>query len=181
MAVTIIPTHDSPVRGAMRGLLTMADEADAPAIAALQNAVAAELTARHGIGHWSSVITEKGVRASMRRASVFVVRDDRAIAATLTLATRKPWAIDRRYFTPVARPVYLLSMAVDPGRQRTGIGRACVGEALDFVRDWPADAICLDAYDAAAGAGEFYRKCGFAEVGRAEYRATPLIYFERLV
>jgi GNAT superfamily N-acetyltransferase len=109
------------------------------------------------------------------------VRDARDIAATLTLATRKPWAIDRRYFTRVARPVYLLSMAVDPGRQRTGIGRACVAEALDFVRDWPADAICLDAYDAAAGAGDFYRKCGFAEVGRAEYRGTPLIYFERLV
>jgi GNAT superfamily N-acetyltransferase len=165
----------------MTGLLTMADAADAPAIAALQNAVATELTARHGIGHWSSVITEKGVRASMRRASVFVVRDDAGIAATLTLATRKPWAIDRKYFTPVPRPVYLLSMAVHPAHQRSGIGRACVREALDFAREWPADAVCLDAYDAAAGAGDFYRKCGFAEVGRADYRGTPLIYFERLV
>jgi GNAT superfamily N-acetyltransferase len=181
MAVTIIPTHDDPACGAMRGLLTIADAADASAIAALQNAVAAELTARHGVGHWSSVMTEKGVRASMKRASVFVVRDDRDVAATLTLATRKPWAIDRTYFTAVVRPVYLLSMAVNPARQRTGIGRACVAEAIDLVRDWPADAVCLDAYDAAAGAGDFYRKCGFTEVGRADYRGTPLIYFERLV
>ena len=165
----------------MRGLLTIADAVDASAIAALQNAVAVELTARHGIGHWSSVMTEKGVRASMRRASVFVVRDDREIAATLTLATRKPWAIDRKFFSPVERPVYLLSMAVDPARQRSGIGRACVREALDLVRDWPADAVCLDAYDASAGAGDFYRKCGFTEVGRAACRGTPLIYFERLV
>ena len=165
----------------MRGLLTIADAVDASAIAALQNAVAADLTARHGIGHWSSVMTEKGVRASMRRASVFIVRDDREIAATLTLATRKPWAIDRKYFSPVVRPVYLLAMAVDPARQRTGIGRACVCDALDLVRDWPADAVRLDAYDAGAGAGDFYRKCGFTEVGRAAYRSTPLIYFERLV
>ena len=61
----------------------------------------------------------------MNRGSVFVVRDDREIVATLTLATRKPWAIDRQFFTPVPRPLYLLSMAVDPARQRTGIGGAC--------------------------------------------------------
>lgn len=165
----------------MRGLLTIAEPADAAAVAALLNAVASELTARHGLGHWSSTVTEKGVRASMRRASVFVVRDDDRIAATLTLATRKPWTIDRTYFTPVGRPVYLISMAVDPERQRTGLGRACVAEALDICRDWPADAVCLDAYDTDAGAGEFYRKCGFTEVGRATCRNTPLIYFERLV
>jgi GNAT superfamily N-acetyltransferase len=166
----------------MRGLLTTAGADDAAAVAALQNAVAAELTTRYGIGHWSSAATEKGVRASMRRASVFIVRgDDDRVAATLTLATRKPWTIDRQYFTPVARPVYLLGMAVDPARQRTGLGRACIDDVLDICREWPADAIRLDAYDADAGAGDFYRKCGFTEVGRAIYRATPLMYFERLV
>jgi GNAT superfamily N-acetyltransferase len=165
----------------MRGLLTVATAADAVAIAALLNAVAAQLTQQFGIGHWSSVATEKTVRASLRRASVFVVRDDLEIVATLTLATRKPWAIDRKFFSAVPRPIYLISMAVHPGRQRSGLGRACVDEALEVCRDWPADAVCLDAYDADAGAGEFYRKCGFTEVGRAIYRNTPLIYFERLV
>lgn len=166
----------------MRGLLTIADAGDAPAIAALQNAVASALTARHGIGHWSSAVTEKGVRAAIRRSSVFVVRDeDEAVVGTLTLATRKPSTIDRRYFTPVARPVYLLGMAIAPARQRTGLGRACLEEVLDVCRDWPADAIRLDAYDTDAGAGDFYRACGFTEVGRAFHRGTPLIYFERLV
>jgi GNAT superfamily N-acetyltransferase len=165
----------------MRGFLTPATATDAAAVAALLNAVASRLTQQFGIGHWSSVATERSILATMNRGSVFVVRDDLEIVATLTLATRKPWAIDRRFFTPVHRPVYLLSMAVDPSRQRAGIGRACVDEALEICRDWPADAVCLDAYDAEAGAGEFYRKCGFAEVGRANYRNTPLIYFERLI
>ena len=165
----------------MRGLLTAANPDDAAAIATLLNTVAADLTSRFGIGHWSSVMTEKVVRANMRRASVFVVRDGGRIAGTLTLATRKPWAIDRKYFTAVARPIYLVAMAVEPDQQRQGLGRACVAEAIDLCAEWPADALCLDAYDADAGAGEFYRKCGFAEVGRATYRNTPLIYFERLV
>ncbi len=51
-------------------------------------------------------------------------------------------------------------------------------EVEKVARAWPADAIRLDAYDAKAGAGEFYAKCGLREVGRAKYKGNPLIYFE---
>ena len=165
----------------MRNGLTIATADEAAAVAALRNAVASELTKRFGTGHWSSVSTEKGVRSSMKRSSVCVVRDARRVIATLTLTTKKPWAIDRRYFTPVNRPLYLLAMAVDPARQGTGIGRACIDGAVKICRNWPADTLCLDAYDADAGAGEFYRKCGFSEVGRSTYKHTSLIYFELMV
>ena len=73
------------------------------------------------------------------------------------------------------------SMAVDPGMQGKGIGRACLEEVRQICKKWPADAIRLDAYDAAAGAGEFYRKCGMREVGRAMYKTAPLIYFELMI
>lgn len=165
----------------MRGRLTIATRDDASAVAALRNAVAAELTAQFGTGHWSSVSTEKGVRASMKESSVYVARDRRGVVATLTLATKKPRLIDRRYFTPVTQPLYLLGMAVEPAHQGTGIGRQCIDEVVTICRKWPAGTLCLDAYNTDAGAGEFYRKCGFAEVGRATYRNTPLIYFEMLM
>lgn len=166
------------------GLLTplqLATEDDAPALAALHAAVAAPPTAKFGEGHWSRPTTERGVLFAMRHAHVYVARRRGLPIATLTLATKKPWAIDRRYFTAVKRPLYLLSMAVDPALQRGGIGRQCVEQARAFAARWPADAIFLDAYDAEAGAGEFYRKCGFREVGRATYRHTPLVYFEWLI
>jgi GNAT superfamily N-acetyltransferase len=165
----------------MRGTLTLATTDDAEAVAALRNAVAEVLTARHGIGHWSSKSTGRGIRADMKRSSVYLLRDSGRAIATLQLATKKPWAIDRRYLTPVKRPLYLLGMAVDPSRQGTGVGRRCLEEAVTICRAWPADSLCLDAYDADAGAGDFYRKCGFTEVGRATYRHTPLIYYELLV
>jgi GNAT superfamily N-acetyltransferase len=117
----------------------------------------------------------------MRRSAIYLLRDQGRAIATLEIATKKPWAIDRRYFTPVVRPLYLLGMAVDPPRQRTGVGRRCIADAVAICRAWPGHAICLDAYDADAGAGDFYRKCGFTEVGRATYRHAPLIYFEMLV
>ena len=114
----------------------------------------------------------------MRRSTVYVARDRNGVMATLSLSTRKPWAIDRTYFADCRTPLYLTSMAVRPDRQRTGIGRRCLEEARHAAARWPGDAIRLDAFDAEAGAGDFYRKCGFAEVGRVSYRGTPLIYFE---
>jgi GNAT superfamily N-acetyltransferase len=72
-------------------------------------------------------------------------------------------------------------MAVAPEWQGQGVGRLCVNAAKRIAKNWPAQAIFLDAYDAAAGAGEFYRKCGFREVGRASYRGAPLVYFEMFV
>jgi len=165
----------------MRLKLQPATPDHAAAIAALRVAVAENLTARYGQGPWSSTGTVKGVLFDLRNASVFVATRRNQVIATLNLCTKKPWAIDRKYFTASKRPLYLVSMAVHPDWQRQGIGRLCVAEAVKLAKQWPGDAIFLDAYDAAAGAGEFYRKCGFREVGRVTYRNAPLIYFELLL
>jgi GNAT superfamily N-acetyltransferase len=165
----------------MRIRLEAATAVDAEAIASLRNAVTQDLTARHGRGPWSRNVTARGVLFDLRHATVWVARIGGSPIATLTLATRKPWAIDRTYFRACQRPLYLTSMAVAPGLQGRGIGRRCVDQALRIAREWPADAIRLDAFDAPGGAGGFYRKCGFREVGRASYRGTPLIYFEKVL
>ena len=54
-------------------------------------------------------------------------------------------------------------------------------EALRIARERLADAIRLDAYDSPAGAGAFYEKCGFRQVGRVIYRNTPLLYYEMMI
>ena len=126
-------------------------------------------------------LTEKAILFAMRNSSVYVARHDDRPIATLTLAAKKPWAIDKKYFASSKRPLYLTSMAVSSAVQRRGIGRLCLEEARRIAIEWPCDAIRLDAYDSADGAGEFYRKCGFREVGRATYRGTPLIYYEMLL
>lgn len=158
--------------------IAVATDADAAAVAALRTSVAAHLTRQYGQGHWSSTATEHGVIRGMRSARVFVARDAGRVVATLALAPKKPWAIDPACFTYVSNPLYLTDMAVEPALQRHGIGRRILAEAVAACRAWPADAIRLDAYDAEAGAGAFYAKCGFREIGRAIYRNTPLVYYE---
>ena len=104
-----------------------------------------------------------------------------SVVGSLQLATKKPWAIDKSYFAPCKQPLYLTAMAVEPALQRKGIGRAMLDQARRIAREWPGDAIRLDAYDSAAGAGAFYAKCGFREVGRVTYRETPLIYYDLIL
>jgi GNAT superfamily N-acetyltransferase len=154
---------------------------DAPLIAALQNAVAGALTARFGEGHWSSPVKERGVVLSLRHARVRIGCSGRRILTVLRLATKKPWAIDVSYFTPVKRPLYLTSMAVSVAHQRQGVGRLAMDDARAIAAAWPADAIRLDAYDARAGGGPFYVKCGYRERGRVVYRGNSLRYYELLL
>ena len=154
---------------------------DVPVIAALRNAAAGALTVRFGEGHWSSLVTERGVAASQRHARVRVGRAGKRILTVLRLATKKPWAIDVSYVTPVKRPLYLTGMSVAMAHQGQGLGRLALDDAIAVAREWPADAIRLDAFDADAGAGAFYDKCGFRERGRVLYKGDPLVYYELLL
>src|SRR5260221_14062040 len=121
---------------------------DVPIIAALQNAASGALTARHGEGHWSSPGTERGAALAQRHARVHLGRSGKRILTVLRLATKKPWAIDVSYFTPVKRPLYLTGMAVSVAHQGQGLGKLAIEDALSIARTWPADVIRLDAYDA---------------------------------
>ena len=157
-----------------------ATRADAAAIADVRVAAAARLTRDFGHGHWSSLTNEAAVLRDLKAATVLVARDRGKIIATLTLQTRKPWSIDVSYFTACRKPLYLINMAVHPRRQRRGVGRALLTEALRVACERNADAIRLDAYDADAGAGDFYRRCGYRQTGKRTYRDVPLAYFERM-
>jgi GNAT superfamily N-acetyltransferase len=169
--------------------IAVASEADAAELAALRTDVADHLTRRYGQGHWSALVTERGERRSLKATRIIVARDvisdasdgASAIVGTFRLGIKKPWAIDTAYFTDVARPLYLTDMAVAPSQQRQGVGRRLIEEAKEAAAAWPADALRLDAYDHAAGAGGFYAKCGFRQVGRVTYRGVPLLYFEWMV
>ncbi|MCK6478343.1 MAG: GNAT family N-acetyltransferase [Gemmatimonadaceae bacterium] len=157
----------------------LATGADIAGIVQVRVRAAEDLTQRFGGGPWSGHASERGVALDLRQGKVLVARRGARIVGTLKIGTRKPWAIDPSYFTPARRPWYLTNMAVDPGVQRLGIGTTLVLDAAARVREWGGDAVWLDAYDDPnAGAGRFYEKCGFTEVGRRTYRVTPLVYYE---
>ena len=165
----------------MRIHLEPASPEDIPQLVVLKGRVSDRLAANFGEGYWCFRSTEKGLAFQLRQGGVYVSRWRGGLVAALRLSKRKPWAIDRSFFAPSRLPLYLTDMMVDPRHQRKGLGRQCIEEARRIAVTAGADAICLDAYDCAAGAGLFYAKCGFREVGRAVYRMAPLVYFEMLL
>jgi GNAT superfamily N-acetyltransferase len=158
-----------------------ATEDDAPEVVAVLVAAAQRLTEQYGRGRWSWTAKERGVLAGIRTSRVLVLRDQRRIVATLRLTSRRPWAIKLAPFTPMKRPLYLVDMAVVPELQRGGAGRTLLEHAEAVARALPADAIRLDAFDAAAGAAPFYARCGYREVAHTTYRGVPLVYFEKVL
>jgi GNAT superfamily N-acetyltransferase len=143
----------------MRLVFETATEDDATELAELRNNAANKLSEMFGKGPWSGGCTEKGILYGMRIARMIVARENGKITGTMSLHTKKPWAIDPAYFTKVKKPLYLTSMFVAVERQNIGVGRQLLEQAVEIAREWPVDAIRLDAYDAAAGAGDFYARC----------------------
>jgi GNAT superfamily N-acetyltransferase len=162
-------------------ILKPATVADAAMLAVLHTRVADHLTEKHGQGPWSFKTSERGMLNAMCVSQVFIAKLDGEVVGTLRFTTTKPWAIDTSYFSSAKKPLYLLAMAITPTKQRLGLGKRCLEHAKSIAKDWPADVLRLDAYDAKAGAGSFYERCGFAERGRATYRDAPLIYYELLL
>jgi GNAT superfamily N-acetyltransferase len=158
--------------------LGFATEADIQSLLDLQLAVDADQQRRFGTDRWSTTITDRSIARGLKSSRVLIAKQQERIVGGLRMATKKPWAIDLKYFTPVVKAVYLHDVNVDPRLQRTGIGRQLIERAKIVAREWPVDAIRLDAFDGRSGGGPFYAKCGFTEVGRTVYRRVPLIYFE---
>jgi GNAT superfamily N-acetyltransferase len=161
--------------------LVLASADDIPELVAMRTRVSLDLAKRFGEGFWAGRPSEGSERFLMRTGQVHIARHRGKLIATLALTTRKPWSIDVKNFRPSARPLYVRAMAVDPAQQRKGAGRKCLAEARRIAEEMGRDAIRLDAFDCPAGAGEFYRKCGFTEAARVVYKGVPHIDFEMLL
>lgn len=160
----------------------VASNSDAAAIAALRMATSRALTQQFGAGPWSfAAESEASVQAELRSSTVVFAREAGTIIATARLSTRNPWIGRTDFFTPCARPIFLTAMAVTPNRQRQGVGRWLLLQARRVSRELGGEALRLDSYQGPAGAGDFYRKCGFTEVYRGDYNGTPLIWFETML
>ena len=163
----------------MRALsFRFATEADIAELLELRLAIDADQQQRFGDDRYATTDTERSVARSLKSSRILVVTRSGRIVGLVSMGTKKPWAIDLEYFSPVSKALYLHSVNVHPTLQRSGIGRQLMERVKQLAKEWPVDAIRLDAYDGPSGAGPFYKKCGFEKLGHAVYRTVPLIYYE---
>lgn len=159
----------------------LATDADIQALLELRLAIDADQAERFGDDRYVTTISEKSVARSLKSSRILVATRRGRIVGLVSMGTKKPWAVDLEYFTPAGKAVYLYNVDVFPELQRSGIGRQLIDRVKAMAKEWPVDAIRLDAYDGAAGAGPFYEKCGFKKLGHKVYRSVPLAYYELVV
>jgi predicted N-acetyltransferase YhbS len=160
--------------------ISLAIAEDVKALAAMRAAIAQDMTERFGEGAWSAVPSKVTVMKQMRASRVFVARRESKVVGTVRLAAAKPLAFDSSVFTPVNHALYVLGLAVAPQMRNQGLGRLLMDAAKEAASSSGVDALWLDAYDHAAGAGPFYAKCGFRPVGKTSHNGQPLFYYEWL-
>jgi hypothetical protein len=56
---------------------------------------------------WTTSITEKSVARNLKSPRVVVASRRGWVVGAVRMETKKPWAIDLNYFTPVCKAVYL--------------------------------------------------------------------------
>lgn len=145
-------------------------------------AAARELGSRHGKGHWSTEPALKTLRRHLEKDSLYVIEVGTEVAGTFKLDDRKIGFYRKAWFAePDSPAAYLENMAIIPSLQRRGIGRLAMEAIERLVGSRGLAAIRLDAYVGAAGAGSFYRKCGYRLVHKGEIKGTTLEYFEKCV
>ncbi|HUQ09215.1 MAG TPA: GNAT family N-acetyltransferase [Steroidobacteraceae bacterium] len=158
--------------------VSAAADADVRAIAALRSAVAHDMTHKHGQGPWSAYVGRSTVLRQLRATRMLVARRDDEIVGTVRLMQADQTLYDYRAFTPATVALYVIGLAVAPHAHGQGVGRELMESAKAAARFWPAEALWLDTYESAAGAGRFYEKCGFRKVGAQRLNGSPLTYYE---
>ena len=156
----------------------LAGETDIPALLKLRLAIDADQAERFGDDRYTTTISEKSIARSLKSSRMVVAARRGRIVGSVRMETKKPWAIDLGYFTPACTAVYLHNVNVHPALQGSGIGSQLMERVKQVAKEWPVDAIRLDAYDGPSGGGPFYEKCGFKKLGHAVYRSVPLSYYE---
>jgi GNAT superfamily N-acetyltransferase len=104
----------------------------------------------------------------VREADVFVAEDDAGVAGLIVLE-RCP------------DHVLIDNVAVDPGRQGTGIGRVLLTQAEDFARGLGLGQVKLYTNVAMAKNQSIYRHLGYQEDGRRIEKEFRRVYFSKRV
>ena len=82
---------------------------------------------------------------------------------------------------PCGNPLQLSQVYVMPEQQRYGVGARLIDAAAAFARQQVADGIWLSVWEDAPWAVNFYRKCGFAEVGVTDFKLGQSVYTDLLM
>ena len=154
---------------------------DAAPLHALIAAAGRHLLAQ-GFDNWTPPYPLERFAADVAAGTVYGAWDAAGPVATFTLASAPPRPYERTglWAEPDAPARYLNRLAIDPARQRAGLGGWCLARIDDLARDAGARAVRCDVLFANAGVRAFYERHGYRLRGERAHGGRRFATYERV-
>lgn len=167
--------------------IEFAQPSDARELATLHDAVAQEVTARLGQGHWSKPTRLERMREAIKRSdgqpnsrNIFVARESGVIVATVTISHRGMHLWKRSLWERPKEPgLAVFSLAVLPSRYRQGLGREMMHFAEEEAQRDGLRWVRLDAYTVNPDSNAFYQALGYANRGTQWFGEVGIDLYEK--
>jgi predicted N-acetyltransferase YhbS len=142
---------------------------DIAPVTRLLNACAASMR-EAGLDQWDEVYPNEGVvAADVAAGTLFVAVLDDECAGTICLNEMQSPEYAPLAWTPADRVLVVHRLAVDPTKQRRGVGIELMRFSHHHAAEAGYDAIRLDAYRPNHGALRFYEQLGYRLVGEVRF------------
>lgn len=169
--------------------IDFAQPSDARELTALHNAVAEEVTARLGPGHWSKPTRLGRIREAIKQSdgepasrNLFVARDSGVLVATVTISHRGMNLWRRSLWSePNAPGLAVFSLAVLPSRYRQGLGREMMLFTEEQAKRDGLPWVRLDAYTNNPSSNAFYQALGYENRGTQWFGSVGIDLYEKWV
>jgi len=128
--------------------------------------------------HLEDYFSEAAVRSAMAEpgCQYLLATNGDAVAGFVKIRDR-----DKPEQVPAGRVFELSQVYVSPDHQRFGIGGLLLKAATHFAADRAADGVWLSVWEDAQWAISCYRKFGFLEIGRLDFKVGDTIYNDLLM
>jgi ribosomal protein S18 acetylase RimI-like enzyme len=159
--------------------LTRAEPSDARAVVQLRDA-AAEWQRSLGIKQWApGEVTEPQLADRAHAGELFVVRRRQEIIA----AVRLQWGDDAVWGVSPPEAGYIHGLMIDRRHSGTGLGRGVLAWAETEIASRGKNVARLDCVESNGALRAYYRRAGYAEVGRKSFAPesgwNPVTLFEK--
>ena len=133
-----------------------------------------------GLEHWIPVYSIESIEKDINEKNVFIVEYKEKIIGNFTVYSglNDLWK-DNWFYEKSINNIYVSKLCIIPEYSKHGFGKMCMQYIEEFCLNNKYNCICLDVYDKAIHAINFYKKIGYEIIGNASTRRFNVLLMKK--
>jgi len=135
---------------------------------------------KQGLNHWIPVYSIEKIEKDIIEKEVFVLEYQNNIIGNFTMYSglNELWK-DNYFYNNSKRIIYVSKLCIIPEYSKHGLGKMCMKYIENYSKNNQYDCVCLDVYDKAIYAVNFYKKNGYSVLGEAKTRRFNVLLMKK--